>query len=161
MAYVGAGQNKYTVFPLENYTFGNKAPKVEKQRNLEARFKHLKDKYATFSFTRNWFDNGRVHRCGSAVSDAIVRNAVQVCRGRHAKNSRGRPTGAPTQHDSRPSSSAQSILFPTPRWQVEAGRRWYSSVYYCVVTQIQKPGLLSLDPEFNAMTPCRNIWAAA
>jgi hypothetical protein len=46
MAYVGAGQNKYTVFPVENYTFGQKTPKVEKQRTLEARFKHLKEKYA-------------------------------------------------------------------------------------------------------------------
>jgi hypothetical protein len=44
MAYIGAGQNKYTVFPLDNYTFGTKSAKVEKQRNLEARFKHLKEK---------------------------------------------------------------------------------------------------------------------
>ena len=46
MAYIGAGQNKYTVFPLENYTFGHKAPKIEKQRGIEARFQHLKDKCA-------------------------------------------------------------------------------------------------------------------
>jgi hypothetical protein len=55
MAYVGAGQNKYTVFPLENYTFGNKAPKVEKQRNLEARFKHLRDKYASVRSSTSTF----------------------------------------------------------------------------------------------------------
>jgi hypothetical protein len=52
MAYVGAGQNKYTVFPVENYTFGHKSPKVEKQRSLEARFKHLKEKYDPYIHTR-------------------------------------------------------------------------------------------------------------
>jgi hypothetical protein len=46
MAYIGAGQNKYTVFPLDNYTFGTKSAKVEKQRSLEARFQHLKEKCA-------------------------------------------------------------------------------------------------------------------
>jgi Nucleotide hydrolase len=46
MAYIGAGQNKYTVFPIGNYTFGHKAPKIEKQRGLEARFQHLRDKRA-------------------------------------------------------------------------------------------------------------------
>jgi hypothetical protein len=50
MSYIGAGQNKYTVFPLENYTFGHKGPKVEKQRGLEARFRHLREKCAPFSF---------------------------------------------------------------------------------------------------------------
>lgn len=46
MAYVGAGQNTYSVFPLENYTFGHKAPKLEKQRTLEARFRHLQERCA-------------------------------------------------------------------------------------------------------------------
>ena len=47
MAFVGAGQNKYTVFPLENYTFGNKSPKPEKEHSVEARFARLRKRYGS------------------------------------------------------------------------------------------------------------------
>lgn len=81
MAYVGAGQNKYTVFPVDNYTFGQKTPKVEKQRTLEARFKHLKEKCVSYCVCslyelhelQSWHAVAVVVCCGNALS------GVQVC----------------------------------------------------------------------------------
>lgn len=81
MAYVGAGQNKYTVFPLENYTFGHKSPKVEKQRNLEARFKHLKDKYAsTQSLQQRQPDGVVVFAWLLLLGDRRQRSKPALCR---------------------------------------------------------------------------------